>query len=157
MIQQPVDRNSQIQFGAVGPNKVVHSFERDDAAGLLRAAPRPPQPIPVEPWARAYGLIPAPGSSPHTVSLIGPGPGFDPEYAMGTDLDEPVIIATLASPAGEAAGPLLIDGRHRLYKAARLGWEHVPSLVLTAAETLAIRRDAVIGPARRAGGTGDRP
>ena len=29
---------------------------------------------------------------------------------MGTDLDEPVIIATLTSPAGEAAGPLLIDG-----------------------------------------------
>jgi hypothetical protein len=126
------------------------------AAGLLRAAPRPPQPIPVEPWARAYGLIPAPGSSPHTVSLIGPGPGFDPEYAMGTDLDEPVIIATLTSPAGEAAGPLLIDGCHRLYKAARLSWEHLPSLVLTAAETLAIRRDAVVGPARRAGGTGGR-
>ena len=77
------------------------------AAGLLRAAPRPPQPLPVEPWARAYGLIPAPASSPHTVSLIGPGPGFDPQYAMGTDLDEPVIIATLTSPAGAAAGPLL--------------------------------------------------
>ena len=40
----------------------------------------------------------------------GPGPGFDPQYAMGTDLDEPVIIATLTSPAGEAAVPLLIDG-----------------------------------------------
>jgi hypothetical protein len=32
-------------------------------------------------WARAYGLIPAPGG-PHAVSLIGPGPDFDPEYAM---------------------------------------------------------------------------
>jgi hypothetical protein len=100
---------------------------------------------------------PRPGSSPHTVSLIGPGPGFDPEHAMGTDLDEPVIIATLTSPAGEAAGPLLIDGCHRLYKAASLSREHLPSLVLTAAETLAIRHDAVIGPARRPGGTGDRP
>jgi hypothetical protein len=29
---------------------------------------------------------------------------------MGTDPDEPVIIATLTSPADEAAGPLLIDG-----------------------------------------------
>ena len=132
-------------------------FDVTAAAGLLRAAPRPPQPLPVEPWARAYGLIPAPGSSPHTVSLIGPGPGFDPEYAMTTDLDEPVIIATLTSPAGEAAGPLLIDGCHRLYKAARLGREHLPSFVLTAAETLAIRHDAVIGPARRPGGTGSRP
>jgi hypothetical protein len=75
---------------------------------------------------------------------------------MGTDLDEPVIIATLTSPADEAAGPLLNDGCHRLYKAARLSWERLPSLVLTAAATLAIRRDAVIGPARRAGGTGGR-
>ena len=94
---------------------------------------------------------------PHTISLIGPGPDFDPEYAMGTDLDEPVIIATITSPAGEPAGPLLIDGCHRLYKAARLGREHLPSFVLTAAETLAIRRDAVLGPARRASGAGDRP
>ena len=76
---------------------------------------------------------------------------------MGTDLDEPVIIATLTARHGEAAGPLLIDGCHRLYKAARLGREHLPSLVLTAAETLAIRHDAVIGPApagRRNGGPG---
>jgi hypothetical protein len=35
------------------------------------------------------------------------------------------------------------DGCHRLYKAARLGRAHLPSLVLTAAETLAIRSDAV--------------
>ncbi|MGP0025761.1 MAG: hypothetical protein ACLPKE_20745, partial [Streptosporangiaceae bacterium] len=54
------------------------------AIGLLRAAPRPPQPFPVMAWARAYGLIPVPGGGPHMVSLIGPGPGFDPEYAMGT-------------------------------------------------------------------------
>jgi hypothetical protein len=71
---------------------------------LLRAAPRPPQPLPVEPSAHAYGLIPTPGTGPRTVSLIGPGPDFDPEYAMGTDLDEPVIIATLTGPAGELAG-----------------------------------------------------
>jgi hypothetical protein len=76
---------------------------------------------------------------------------------MTTDLDEPVIIATLTSPAGEAAGPLLIDGCHRLYKAASLGRAHLPSIVLTAAETLAIRHDAILGPARRPGGTGGRP
>jgi hypothetical protein len=132
-------------------------FDVTAAIGLLRAAPRPPQPLPVEPWARAYGLLPAPGSSPHTVSLIGPGPGFDPEYAMTTDLDEPVIIATVTSPAGEAAGPLLIDGCHRLYKAARLSREHLPSFVLTAAETLAIRHDAILSPPRRPGRTGSRP
>jgi hypothetical protein len=75
---------------------------------------------------------------------------------MGTDLDEPVIIATLTSPVGEAAGPLLI-GCHRLYKAARLSREHLPSFVLTATETLAIRHDAILGRPRRPGRTGDRP
>ncbi len=68
-----------------------------------------------------------------------------------------MIIATLPSPAGAAAGPLLIDGCRRLYKAASLSWEHLPSFVLTAAETVAIRHDAIIGPARRPGGTGSRP
>ena len=68
------------------------------------------------------------------VSLIGPGPDFDAQYAMGTDPDEPLIIATLTGPDGEPAGPLLIDGCHRLYKGARLGREHLPSLVLSAAE-----------------------
>jgi hypothetical protein len=53
---------------------------------LLRRVPRPAQPLPVIAWARAYGLIPSPGSSPLSVPLIGPGPGFDPGYAMGTDL-----------------------------------------------------------------------
>ena len=123
-------------------------FDVTAATGLLRAAPRPAQPLPVMPWARAYGLIPAPGTGPHAVSLIGPGPDFDPEYAMGTDLDEPVIIASIPGSGGEPPVPLLIDGCHRLYKAARLGREHQPSLVLTAAETLAIRHDAILGPAR---------
>jgi hypothetical protein len=62
-------------------------FDVTAATGLLRAAPRQPQPLPVEPWARACGLTPAPGGSPHTVSLTGPGPDFDPHYAMTTDLD----------------------------------------------------------------------
>jgi hypothetical protein len=54
------------------------------------------------------------------------------------------------------------DGCHRLYKAARLGREHLPSLVLTAEETLAIRYDAILAPPRpparrRAGGRENRP
>jgi hypothetical protein len=53
------------------------------------------------PWARAYGLLAA-GGGPHTVCLIGPGPDFDPQYAMGTGLDEPVIIASVtADGAGQ--------------------------------------------------------
>ena len=66
--------------------------------------------IPVAAWARAYGLIRDPGSGRHAVSLIGPGPDFSPAYAMTTDPGEPAILATLTSPAGEPAGPLLIDG-----------------------------------------------
>ena len=124
-------------------------YDVDAATGLLRAAPRPPEQMPVMDWARAYGLIRDPGSGPHVVSLIGPGPGFDPGYAMTTSLDDPVIIATLTMPAGELAGPLLIDGCHRLYKAARLGRAELPSLVLTAAETLSIQQEITLGPRPR--------
>ena len=123
-------------------------FDVTLAGMLLRATPRPPVPIPVAAWARAYGLAREPGSGRHAISLIGPGPDFSPQYAMTTDPDEPAILATLADASGEPAGPLLIDGCHRLCKAARLGREHLPSLVLTAAETLAIRHDAILGPPR---------
>ena len=127
-------------------------FDVTAAIELLRSVPRTARPLPVPAWARAYGLIPGPGSTPHSVPLIGPGPGFDPDYAMTTDLDDPVIIASI-TVAGEPPTPLLIDGCHRLYKAARLGREHLPSLVLTAAETLSIRRSAILmprpSPARR--------
>jgi len=69
----------------------------------------------------------------------------------------PFLHATLAGPGGELT-PLLIDGCHRLYRAARLGREHLPSLMLTAAETLAIRHDAVLGPRPAMGRrNGDRP
>jgi hypothetical protein len=77
---------------------------------------------------------------------------------MTTDPGDPVIVATVTTAAGEPAGPLLIDGCHRLYKAAVTGREHLPSLWLTAAETLAIRRTATLGPGRRRGaGTENQP
>lgn len=123
-------------------------YDVDAATRMLRAAPRPPQPLPVTDWARAYGLARDPSSDPHAISLLGPGPGFDPGYAMTTSLDDPLIIATLATAGGQPAGPLLIDGCHRLYKAAQLGREHLPSFVLTAAETLAIRHEITLGPGR---------
>ena len=123
-------------------------FDVTAATWLLHAAPCAPRPLAVEPWARAYGLLPAPAGSPDTISLIGPGPGFDPQYAMGTDLDEPLIIASVTADGSGQPYPLLNDGCHRLYKAARLRREHLPCLVLTAGETLAIRHDATLGPAR---------
>ena len=73
---------------------------------------RPARPLPVTAWASAYGLDREPGADPHTIPLIGPGPGFDPAYAMRTDLTPPVIIATL-TPAGQPPAVLLIDGYAR--------------------------------------------
>ena len=78
-----------------------------------------------------------------------PGPDFSPQYAMTTDPGEPVILATLADAGGELMS-LLIDGCHRLYKAAVTGRAEIPAFVLTAAETLLIRSDAVLGPPRLA-------
>ena len=123
-------------------------FDVTLAGALLRAAPRPPVPVPVEAWARAYGLDRDPDTGRHAISLIGPGPDFNPDYAMTTDPDEPVILATLAGTDGES--PLLIDGFHRLYKSSVTGRAEIPAFVLTAAETLLIRSDAVLGPPRPA-------
>jgi hypothetical protein len=81
---------------------VLQPWAFDITSWLLRAAPRPHQPLPVGPWACAYGLLPAVGSGPHMVSLIGPGADFGPQYAMGTDLDQPLIIAP---DRADAAGP----------------------------------------------------
>ena len=76
-------------------------FDVTLAGVLLRATPRPPVPIPVADWARAYGLTREPGSGQHAISLIGPGPDFSPGYAMTTNPGEPVILATLTGPGGE--------------------------------------------------------
>jgi hypothetical protein len=84
-------------------------FDVTMAGVLLRAAPRPPVPIPVTAWARAYGLARDPAIGRHAISLIGPGPDFSPQYAMTTDPGEPVILATVAGAGGELM-PLLIDG-----------------------------------------------
>ena len=125
------------------------AFDVSLAGVLLRATPRLPVPIPVEAWARAYGLDRDPAEARQAISLIGPGPDFSPDYAMTTDPGEPVILATLTGAGGEPA-PLLIDGCHRLYKAAVTGRAKIPALVLTAAETLLIRSDAILGPPRPA-------
>ena len=124
-------------------------FDVTMAGVLLRAAPRPPVPVPVEAWARAYGLDRDPDTGRHAISLIGPGPDFSPDYAMTTDPGEPVILAALTGSSGEPAGPLLIDGCHRLCKAAVAGRAEIPAFVLTAAETLLIRSDEVLGPSPR--------
>jgi hypothetical protein len=112
-------------------------FDITAAAAIIRAEPRETVSLPVEPWARAYGLD-RDGSDTATIPLLGPGPGFNRAYAMTTDLTQPLIIATLPVTGDEPAA-LLIDGTHRLFKGHATGTAELPAHVLTEAETLAIR------------------
>jgi len=114
-------------------------FNVDRAQALLAEQPREPQPLPVLPWARLYGvdLLDQPG----TVPVIGLGPGFDRAYAMTTDLSEPLIVATLRT-SDHSESPLLIDGTHRLYRAYQEGIAELPAYVLDIEETLLIRESA---------------
>jgi hypothetical protein len=114
-------------------------FDVTAATAIIRAEPRETVSLPVEPWARAYGLDRDPGSDTAAAfPLLGPGPGFSRAYAMTTDLTQPVIIATLPVTGDEPAA-LLIDGTHRLFKGHATGTAELPAYLLTEAETLAIR------------------
>ena len=53
------------------------------------------------------------------------------------------------SDNGQCLNPGHNDGCHRLYKAAVTGRAEIPAFVLTAAETLLVRSDAVLGPPPR--------
>lgn len=113
-------------------------FDVDQAQALLTERPREPRPLEVMPWVRQYGLDLLDESN--RVPILGIGPDFDREYAMTTDLTQPLIVATLHLP-GSGDSALLIDGTHRLYRAYR---EHVPELrayVLNVSESLKVRLD----------------
>ncbi|MFI6688433.1 hypothetical protein [Streptomyces sp. NPDC050485] len=102
--------------------------------------PRAVEQTPVVNWAAAYHL-----------SLLGPdydgqpwcpvfGPDqfhFSVEHAMRTDLDQPVIVATMEIDGAPAL--LLVDGVHRVYRVVTEGIPMFPAQVLTIAETAAIR------------------
>ena len=109
-------------------------FDIQAAERLLRKKPRETIDISVPGWARAYGLMPR---DPNTFPIIS-GPDLDPEYALTTDLEKPVILATLQAKEREPE-PLLIDGCHRVYRANAEGRATLPAYVLTVAESLAIR------------------
>ena len=82
-------------------------FNVDQAQALLTERPREPLPVPVLPWVRKYGLDLL--DEVNRAPILGVGPDFDREYAMSTDLTEPLIVATLHLP-GSGNSPLLIDG-----------------------------------------------
>lgn len=115
-------------------------FDVDRAQALLTEKPREPQPLPVMPWVRQYGLDLL--DHPETAPILGVGPGFDRDYAMTTDLSEPLIVATLRT-SDHGRSPLLIDGTHRLYRAYQEGVAELPAFVLDEMETQAIRFDGL--------------
>ncbi|WP_117214749.1 hypothetical protein [Allorhizocola rhizosphaerae] len=120
------------------------AFSIDEAQALIADHPREPASLNVAAWANAYGLTHIDDPDPRTVSLIGPTrDSLDREYAMGTDLTKPVLVATLEAD-GELT-PLFIDGVHRLYRAWREGVTHLPAYVLTVAETQQIKRNRIVG------------
>lgn len=115
------------------------TFSVDQALAIIEETPREPKRLPVDQWARFYGLD-ALVEGRQEFALIGPGPDFNQDYAMTTDLDKPVIVATLETEAvGEV--PLLIDGTHRLYRAYAEGVAELPAYLLGAEETAAIQQD----------------
>lgn len=112
-------------------------FNVDRALALIAEKPRPTHHVlPVEAWARFYGL--AELDDENTIPMISPGPGFDRDYAMTTDLGMPVVVATLRGQDGHES-PLLIDGCHRLYHAYVEGVPQLPVHLLSVAESLSIR------------------
>lgn len=115
-------------------------FDIDRAQALLAERPRKSQLLPVMPWVRQYGLDLL--EHPETAPILGVGPGFDRDYAMTTDLTEPLIVATLRT-SDHGRSPLLIDGTHRLYRAFREGLAELPAYVLSEAETQDIRIDGL--------------
>lgn len=122
----------------------IWRFDVDEAMAAIAAVPRKPEQVPVQPWARAYGLerILHP-SDDKSIPLIGPDPKrFDAAYAMTTDLTKPVIIAVVMVEDQPTA--LLIDGTNRLYHALADGVEKLPGYVLTVEETARIRHERYI-------------
>ena len=135
-------------------------FDVNAAAQLLERSPRPAVSLPVAPWIR--GLVPLLGQLPPTVAAE--RAGINTAYAMTTaDLTVPLVAAAVSGddvpglPADLAgvfpwteAGDLLvlIDGRHRAWRAHITGMPELPVYVLTETETLAIRGSVDAPPAR---------
>lgn len=113
-------------------------FNVDRALGIIAEAPRQTRPIQVAAWARFFGFD---LSDDGGIALFAPK-YLDPDYAMTTALENPVLIATLRHQ--ERSYPLLIDGTHRVYKAHKLSVETLPAYVLSDDESLAIRDDPFV-------------
>jgi len=140
MEQQPSDRGGEpdsgprVQRFQFGP----WLFNVNGARAIIAESPRQPQALPVPEWAHFYGL----DNTDESVSLFSVQV-LDRDYAMTTDLDEPVLVAMMRSSPSRQF-PLLIDGTHRLYHAYVECVAELPAYVLTVEESLAIREDDFI-------------
>jgi hypothetical protein len=141
MEQLPSNRGGEQERGPV----VQHFqfgpwvFNVSGARAIIAERPRDLQALDVESWAYQYGLDDTDAGAPLFSNV-----GLDRDYAMTTDLDEPVIVATVrTSEHGELR--LLIDGTHRLYKAHVQGVAELPAYMLNAEESLVIREDGFFG------------
>lgn len=115
-------------------------FNIDQAQALLKEHPRDVKPTSVADWAAHYQLdrlTPGYDGAPWC-PVFGPDQSaFNAEHALQTDLNTPVIIATMEFDSGPAI--LLIDGVHRMYRAMTEGRATLPAYTLTTAETTRIR------------------
>ena len=142
MEQRPSERGGEqnkgprLQHFQFGP----WLFNVNGARAIIAECPRDIKSLPVEPWAHFYGLD---NSGDEAASLFAVQ-DLDRDYAMTTDLDEPLLVATLRS-SQHRQFPLLIDGTHRLYRAYAEQVAELPAYVLTVEESLAIREDGFIG------------
>jgi hypothetical protein len=125
-------RNQRFVFGAF-------IFNVDRALATLEADQRGSQLLEVAPWASFFGFD---VTDEHSIALFAPR-YLDRGYAMTTDLEDPVVVATLTCDEGDRF-PLVIDGTHRIYKAHALSIGTLPALVLDQAESLAIRDDPFV-------------
>ncbi|MFD6335331.1 hypothetical protein ACFWGI_37920 [Streptomyces niveus] len=116
-------------------------FNIDHAQALLKVHPRVAKPTPVADWAAHYHMDRlAPGyAGAAWCPVFGPDlSAFNADHALRTDLNNPVIIATMEFDGGRPA-ILLIDGVHRMYRAMTEGRATLPAYTLTTAETTRIR------------------
>ncbi|WP_317447646.1 hypothetical protein [Streptomyces collinus] len=115
-------------------------FNIDRAQRLLDERPRAVVQTPVADWVTAYhlNLLTPDYDGEPWCPVFGPDQNhFNAEHAMQTDLDRPVIIATMQFDSNPAL--LLIDGVHRMYRAMSEGLSTLPAHVLTADETAKVR------------------
>jgi hypothetical protein len=125
-------RGQSFVFGAM-------VFDVDRAKILVAEELREEESINVAAWAHFFGFDLPEGQG---VAFFAPR-YLDHDYAMTTDLDDPVLIVTLRSGDGELF-PMIIDGTHRLYKAFRQSVETLPALVLDEHESREIRIDPFV-------------